>query len=289
MNALRITLCSLLLLIATVPLIAQGTYTQIDVPGSLGTICSGIDTNGDIVGFYADATTLHGFLLSGGVYTTIDYPGAQETTLRGVNDSGKIVGFTNPTVTGFLYDVSTQSFTVISYPNAQDTFPFAINASGVIAGTYFDANRDTDYGFELLGSSYKQIVPPKAQNAQVYGISATGVLAGYVTLTSAAHTKQTFLFKHGSFDPIALPNAPGAAVSGINPAGSALVGEYFPTSMTTLGFLYQSGSLQTLQFPGSSITSAVGINSANTVVGFFYDSSFNAHGFTWTASAAPKP
>ena len=31
MNALRMTLCSLLLLIATAPLMAQGTYTQIDV------------------------------------------------------------------------------------------------------------------------------------------------------------------------------------------------------------------------------------------------------------------
>ena len=96
MNALRTALYSLLLLILSAPLMAQGTYTQIDVPGSLATICSGIDSNGDIVGFYADDTTLHGFLLSAGVYTTIDYPGAAETTLRGVNDAGKIVGFTLP-------------------------------------------------------------------------------------------------------------------------------------------------------------------------------------------------
>ena len=264
---------------------AQGTYTQIDVPGSIATICSGINTNGDIVGWYVDATKVHGFLLSGGVYTTIDYPGAPETTLRGVNDAGEIVGFTssNP-VTGFLYDVSTQTYTVISYPNAGNTYPYAINASGVIAGTYFDVNRNTVYGFELLGSSYKQIVPPGAQNARVSGISSSGVLAGYVTLGSFPHHKETFLFNHGSFEPIALAHATGVAVSGIDPAGTALVGQYYPTSTTTAGFLYQIGSLRSLQFPGSSLTSALGVNSADTVVGYFYDSSFNAHGFTWTSS-----
>jgi hypothetical protein len=61
------------LLFATAPLaLAQGTYTQIDVPGSILTFVSGIDTAGDIVGSYADPTSRrHGFLLSGGVYTTI--------------------------------------------------------------------------------------------------------------------------------------------------------------------------------------------------------------------------
>ena len=56
MTAPRIALCSLLLLIATAPLVAQGTYTQFDVPGSSYTLGFGINTAGDIVGGYGDAS-----------------------------------------------------------------------------------------------------------------------------------------------------------------------------------------------------------------------------------------
>src|SRR5690242_17770895 len=76
MNALRVALCSVLVLIAIAPLMAQGTYTQIDVPGAFTTFCYGINTAGDIVGTYVDSpgNFIHGFLLSNGTYTTIDYP-----------------------------------------------------------------------------------------------------------------------------------------------------------------------------------------------------------------------
>ena len=68
-------------LIAFVPLaLAQGTYTQFDPPGSIGTFATGIDTAGDIVGYYDDGSSnYHGFLFSGGTYTNIDYPGATYT------------------------------------------------------------------------------------------------------------------------------------------------------------------------------------------------------------------
>jgi hypothetical protein len=82
-----------LLLIASVPLaLAQGTYTQIDVPGATGTSGRGIDTAGDIVGSYLSGASDVGFLLSGGVYSTIKYPGSELTFLFGINDNGQIVG-----------------------------------------------------------------------------------------------------------------------------------------------------------------------------------------------------
>lgn len=72
---------------------AQGTYSQIDVPGAIGTFAQGINTAGDIVGNYMDATyDIHGFLLSGGVFTTIDYPGVLYTYLQGINDVDKLWG-----------------------------------------------------------------------------------------------------------------------------------------------------------------------------------------------------
>src|SRR5207253_628269 len=81
-------LCSALFVMASVSLVlAQGTYTQIDVPGAIGTFLSGIDSAGDIVGtYYVDNMTAHGFLLSAGTITTLDYPGASYTGATGIND-----------------------------------------------------------------------------------------------------------------------------------------------------------------------------------------------------------
>ncbi len=104
----RLFLCLTLLFLGAARLVAaQGTYTQIDVPGAVGTTLSyGINNSGDLVGAYEDTKGLiHGFLLSGGVYTSIDYPGAlQGTQVFGLNGVGQIVGYTssNPVVGFFI-------------------------------------------------------------------------------------------------------------------------------------------------------------------------------------------
>src|SRR2546430_1831428 len=74
-----------------------------------------------------------------------------------------------------------------------------------------------------------------------------------------------FLFKHGTYSPMSIPNAPSAVIYGINPAGTALVGYYQPVG-GSVGFLYQNKTTQTLQFPGAIITLATGINAAGEIV-----------------------
>ena len=53
----------------------------------------GINSPGDIVGFYGSAGLTHGFLLSGGQSTTIDFPGSTLTDAEKINPRGDIVGF----------------------------------------------------------------------------------------------------------------------------------------------------------------------------------------------------
>ena len=62
--------------------------------GADGTIATGINNSGQIVGTYYDSSgTAHGFLYSGGIYTTIDGPLEVEGTIAyGINDAGQIVG-----------------------------------------------------------------------------------------------------------------------------------------------------------------------------------------------------
>jgi hypothetical protein len=108
MTTMRKTVLSLAaLLLAPAPLaLAQGTYTQIDVPGSAITYCWGINSAGDIVGYYSVEGSSYspGYILSNGNYTTINYGGPYGSTLlKGLNDVGQIVGNTNDEV-AFVYD-----------------------------------------------------------------------------------------------------------------------------------------------------------------------------------------
>jgi uncharacterized membrane protein len=64
-----------------------------NVPGAAATQAFGIDSPGQIVGFYFDAAgTPHGFLRDKGGFNTIDVPGALETFAFGINPAGQIVG-----------------------------------------------------------------------------------------------------------------------------------------------------------------------------------------------------
>jgi probable HAF family extracellular repeat protein len=274
-----------LALAASVPLaLAQGTYTQIDVPGAAQTQCGAINAAGDIAGAYVDGSgNTHGFVLRAGTYSTIDYPGSSVTYLAGINDVGQVVGGTD--FISFVYDINTQTFTVISYPRATITAATSINNSGTIAG-FFEHPKGggTNYlGFELVGSTYSKVEPPTTNTSFVYGVTTSGKLVGFASSQTQAFN---FAFSHGKYRKLAI-NEPNAMVQGVNSLGTAIVGVYQLTQ--TVGFLYQKGTVQTLQF-GSNTTYASGVNDAGTVVGSFSDVNVVLHGFLWTppADAAKK-
>jgi probable HAF family extracellular repeat protein len=260
--------------------LAQGTYTQIDEPDALfGTFCSGINTAGDIIGFYTiPGNYTNGFLLSGGTYTVINYPRVAGTILTGINDKGMIVGYTASGTFGFAYNRQAQTFIRISrYGLFSYTYPYAINNAGTIAGYLSEVTS----GFELVASGRgKTIAVPGAIDTDPFGISASGEVVGIYN--NGSGDLLNFSFSRGQYQQLLIPGAPLAKVFGINPAGTALVGSYTPSSGVTAGFLYQNNALTTLQFPGSSNTSAAGINASGMVVGTFYDASGTSHGFLWT-------
>jgi probable HAF family extracellular repeat protein len=71
------------------------TFATFDVPSATATFGEGINSAGQIVGYYSYSMgSPHGFLYSGGVYTTFDDPlGYGGTVGLGINDSGQIVGY----------------------------------------------------------------------------------------------------------------------------------------------------------------------------------------------------
>jgi probable HAF family extracellular repeat protein len=277
----RLSLAAMLFLFFSVGpfALSQGAYTQINPPGSIFTLANGIDAGGDVVGSYEDASYVtHAFLFHNGSYTTVDYPGAQLTYFDGINDLGtQIVGGTESS--GFQYNVQTQTFSaLINYPGSSYTAATAINSAGIIVGYYADKNggHETEYGFELVGSTFSSISPPRATSTQAFGVTESGIVVGN------SNRLPNFLFYEGGLAQLTIPNLPEAQVLGISPLGSGLVGR-----AGEAGFLFAKSNdkLFTLDYPGADSTYAWGVNDAGAVTGYYTDSE-GYHGFTWMPPAA---
>ncbi len=72
---------------------ASFNFAQLDVPNSASTEADGINTRGDIIGFFVDASgKQHGFLDQHGTFTQLDFPKAASTKTVGINNENEIVG-----------------------------------------------------------------------------------------------------------------------------------------------------------------------------------------------------
>ncbi len=180
------------------------TYTTIDDPLAVfqgadeGTVATGINDAGQIVGYYPDATNnFHAFLYTpgnGGSFITLDDPDAIGgrgagfgTVATGINNAGQIVGYYTVSLPGTLvyhgFVYSGGSYTTVDDPQAtilgpdfpNGTLAYGINDAGQIVGSYFDANGQ--HGFLAVQQPPLQVLP--ATN-----IAASGTLGELFSPTS---------------------------------------------------------------------------------------------------------
>jgi probable HAF family extracellular repeat protein len=104
----------------------------------------GIENNGTVVGWSADATNgTQGFIYSGGTYSFYRHPGDADSSGQGttvfeaVNNAGEVLGgysgfdeFGNAYSKAFSFDPVTHSFTDIDVPGATNVQTFGINDFG---------------------------------------------------------------------------------------------------------------------------------------------------------------
>ncbi len=234
-------------------------YTTLDFPQAARTRAIGVNNHGTVVGRYALAGVVHGFICQNGQYTSLDVPGAAATYPQGINDSGEVVGYmydSNGNPHGFTYSAGV--FRVIDFPGALFTLAFGINEGGGIVGVYGDANNFTPYGynvqhaFQLLDGIFTTIdAPPFAYESYGYSINNSGTMVGGYDNGDQSQN-YAFFGLPGSFAPFTLPGAP--------PAQSWAPG----TDSQTLPF---------------------GVNNQNDVVGYFYEfgdpNDFFPQAFVW--------
>lgn len=206
-----------------------GIYT---FPGSVGSLTTGANKAGHIVGGYGpnvdvDSPSNHGFLLKGNKFTTLDYPGAAYTQPNDINDAGLIVGF-------------------------------------------WGASLSDEHGFQLTGTTYTSIDYPGAIATAALGVNKVGDIVGVWYSSSAPCCANGFLLSGGVFTSIDYPGAVFTAPFGINKVGE-IVGYYGDSSGNTHGFTLISGTYTTLDYPGYSQNYAADINDSGMIAGGYGD------------------
>lgn len=193
-------------------------------------------------------------------FTTIDVPGALYTVPWAINTSGDIVGnygqFTDSH--GFLY--SNGTFTYFDYPGETVTVPTDINDSGLIVGY---AGSGNVFGFLYDGANFTTFTDGGNSATFSRGINNAGEIVGGA---GSIYATTGFALLGGRFKAL---NVPGVNVyvegSKVNNLGT-IVGF---TSGESHGFLCRRGTCQTFDFPGATQTTALGINDAGLIVGWY--------------------
>jgi probable HAF family extracellular repeat protein len=138
------------------------TYTTLDDPSAVGaTHALGINSTGQIVGYYTDASNrASGFLFSNGTYTSLTDPSATgDTVANGINNAGQIVGNYFDAILskrhGFFFSGGT--FTTLDDPLGTGIHANGINNADQIVGRYDDSHGLT-HGF--LYDPNRGVFPP---------------------------------------------------------------------------------------------------------------------------------
>jgi len=242
------------------PPYGQRNYANENFPGSVQTQVTGLNDEGDTVGFWSSMDTASmvnnnfGFYeLNGHQFHSVEFPTGDNANppvnqLLGINDSDIAVGFyTNGQGSnrGYTYNIRTKQFTrvlVPGYPTgtAGPTLTAAaINKHGDVAGFYTDKNGRTDAFLAVRHGRFRTLDYPGASATQAFGVNDHDEVVGAYTVgTGSAATMHGFTWTPGGgFASVDDPQGQGATtINGVNDGGD-LVGFYVDATGNTDGFL----------------------------------------------------
>jgi len=189
-----------------------GIYKTFEVPNSQLSVITGINTTGQMVGYYDDTAGEHGFLDTGGIFTTLDFPSAFATDAFDINDSGVIIGRyydDNYSMHGFMYKGG--EFTSIDFPGSTQTVAAGINSAGDVVGYYYflrSGGSGGPVGFLMSGGAFTSLYYPGSSKTMAMGINDAGVIVGaYVDFNLGVG--YGFIYS-GTFGKVDVPGATGA-------------------------------------------------------------------------------
>jgi hypothetical protein len=242
------------------PPYGQGQYVNENFPHSVQTQVTGINDNGDTVGFFSTQDTINGqnnnfgwYKLRGKKFHEVNFPTGDNASppvdqLLGVNNHDVAAGFWTDAQGadhGYTYNIKTRKFSSVTDPNepGASLTAAAINNKGDIAGFYTNPATGAGDGFLLSHGKFTDLAVPGAVMTQALGVNDHGEVVGdYQTGTQEGARMHGFTWTPGGGfvlidDPDAAPAPLGATViNGVNDKGD-LVGFYLDANQNFDGFL----------------------------------------------------
>jgi uncharacterized membrane protein len=257
-------------------------FAELNFPNATDVSAFGINNKGDIVGTYLPSGGngfVQGFLFRDGSVTTFNHPGAQYTNPLDINNEGWITGWysVNANLTG--YGEAYGFFHTIAAPGAVDTLPTHENDRGDIVGEaiYPGPNAGVSRAFIYKHGHFTLFAVPGSESTSISAINDSGNVTGDYVDGSGIHG---FLLSHGKLLKFDVPGEISTTPTGMNNRGE-IVGTYQdPTTFKVHGFLYDNGKFTTIDEPNATNgTYPEDINDKGQIVGFYYGSNADSHGF----------
>jgi probable HAF family extracellular repeat protein len=261
------------------------TFTSIDYPNAPSTNVNGINSKGDVVGYYEyidkkGSTFDLGFVRgANGTFKTFEVPGATETDAAGISNSLVIVGSSYPSQnasSGFIYVGGT--FYPCD-PTGKSCVLTGISMNNLIVGS------TNTNAFEIKGPGQVESLPElNGKVVNPSGINSSGTIVGFADTGVEGVTYGFILDPSGTYQIVQYPEAIEVSLNGINDAGT-IVGYAEGTSYIQ-AFVYSQGQFTDISYPGSSLTLPFGINDSGVISGTYYDGN-TYHGFIATPVSQP--
>ena len=249
----------------------QYSITDLGTLGGAGSSAVGINKLGQVAG---SATTtnglMHAFLYSGGKMLDLGVLGGNSSSAGGINNLGQVVGsFTSNSVEhAFLYDGT--NMIDLDTTNSPYSVAYGINDNGQVVGAMVQGSYNQAVLFD--GGTVTGLGTLGGAASHAYGINNNGQIVG--SADTNGFYMHPFLFTGGVMTDLGGFGPEGEAF-GINNQGQ-VVGYCYTSegSYDTFdSFLYSSGTMLDLGFPGSTRSQAYAINENGGAVGLVYTSS----------------
>ena len=290
------------------------TYKAINIAGATETQVRGVNSSGEIVGFYKTTSCVenhiqfpncpvHGFKIVNGVLTKLLVPNSTWTAIMGVNDYGDLVGFalTTPEApgTGFLWKHQ-NTITFFSAPGTGPnsdihTVPMSVNKALIIGGAdWFFSDSNPTGGWVWANGTFGVMNPGDnsgtccPQGEGVNGVSNNGFLSGQNIYNGFGGA----WFKSAKDEDFYLRNGTNTVGTGVNSNGdvigfSVASGKgYFAKNIEanegTNDAVETKPSFITVAFPNAKATYPFGLSDKRVIGGTYVDSKGGIHGFIAT-------
>ncbi|SDD48989.1 probable extracellular repeat, HAF family [Massilia sp. PDC64] len=271
MSARRRLQAVLSLVLLSAPLAAHADIRYSVTPiGPAGSMPTGINSSGQVVGSFTAGDATHAFLYSGARFVDLGTLGGSYSIARGINDAGVVVGASdNAAGNTHAFVYANGTMTDLGTLGGNNSSAAAINSSGQVVGVADGADGSYAFLYSPGGGMHSLGTLPGGVFSRAESINDAGVVVGgSLAGTTPLPLFHAFMYASGAMTDLGSLTGAFSVAQAVNDRG-VVVGWSNAGLNIDHAFLYAAGvmtDLGTLSGQGSS--GAYDINNAGQVVGW---------------------